>query len=106
MAIEISVALLFVIIAGGFGTLAMYYGYLAYRAGSGESELKMYTYFPIAMVSLGAFTIITLLHVAGILDLSPQKPLEALRELLLMIAAIFFALAFKDMYEFFKSFEE
>ncbi len=103
---EITAALLFVIIAGGFGTLALFYGYKGYMVGGRESELKMYTYFFAAMICLGAFTLLDLLVIAGVLNISsPSSSLESLRQLLLMVTSIFIALAFKDMYMFFKSFE-
>jgi len=106
--VEVSASLLFVIIAGGFGTLALYYGYLGYTTGGRESELKMYTYFFVGMITLGAFTIVDLLIIAGLLQASTGVQfltIEALRQFLLMVTSIFIALAFKDMYLFFKSFE-
>lgn len=108
MQVEITASLLFVIIAGGFGTLALYYGYLGYMGGGRESKLNIYRFFFAGMICLGGFTVVDLLMVAGLVDPSlGSKPLtmEALRQFMLMLTAIFVAMAFKEMYTFFKSLE-
>lgn len=90
-----NIQIIFNLASAPFGLAAMYYGYLGYRATKGG--LKTYSYFFLAMTSLGA----TML--ADLLWLLRYNPFEYLVEIGLFIVAVFFMLAFRDMHKFLTS---
>jgi hypothetical protein len=74
----------------------MYYGYRGYLATKGG--LKAYKYFFIAMISVGAVLFFDLLRL-----LETILGWEFLIEVSFLMAAIFFMLAFMDMFKFLSS---
>jgi hypothetical protein len=87
------------LLAAPFGIPAMYYGYKGYRVTRGG--LRAYKYFFVAMTSVGAVLFFDLLF--RIMSDYTYTGLEFLVEFAFLVAAIFFMLAFKDMYEFLRS---
>lgn len=89
------IQIIFNLASAPFGFAAMYYGYLGYRQTKGG--LKAYLYFFLAMTGLGAVMLADLLWILG------YSPFEFLVEAGLLIVAVFFMLAFRDMYKFLTS---
>lgn len=77
-----------------FGSLALYYGYKGHLQTRGG--LKALPYFFLAMAGMGVVILIDILRLIGLL---PQN-LLFLQQLFLAAVAVFFMLAFKDLYIF------
>ncbi len=93
---ELQLQIAFNLLSAPFGFAALYYGYKGYRQT--KNGLKAYGYFLLAMFWLGAVMLLDLLRmILGVETLF-------LIQLLLLIVAVCFFLAFKDLYRFlFKS---
>lgn len=93
---ELQLQIAFNLLSAPFGFAALYYGYKGYRQT--KNGLKAYGYFLLAMFWLGAVMLLDLLRMILGLDTF------FLIQLLLLIVAACFFLAFKDLYHFlFKS---
>lgn len=90
-----NIEIIFNLASAPFGFAAMYYGYLGYRQTKGG--LRAYLYFFLAMTGLGATMLFDILQILG------YSPFEYLVEAGLFVVAVFFMLAFKDMYKFLTS---